>query len=169
MGVDGAGYRPLSPDELPAGFTAGMAAELPFVDMPIYLAWLVRRVGELGGRLEQRPVSDFGDITADDADVVVNCAGLGARHLAGDPEVIPIRGQHVIVDDRLRLPPGTRRTSQLHTGFRTRPSTPIAGRFDRGGSPQFPPSLSHTFRTLLRREVLAAAPPGSSPLPWPSP
>jgi D-amino-acid oxidase len=92
------GYRPLSPDELPAGFTAGMAAELPFVDMPIYLAWLVRRVGELGGRLEQRPVADLDDISSADADVVVNCTGLAARTLAGDPEVIPIRGQHVIVD-----------------------------------------------------------------------
>jgi len=26
----------------------------------------------------------------------------------------------------------------------------------------------HTFRTLLRRGVFTAAPPGSSPLPWPS-
>jgi hypothetical protein len=44
--------------------------------------------------------------------------------------------------DRLRLPPGTSTTSRLHTGYRHQPSTPRAGRFDRGGSPQFPPSPS---------------------------
>ncbi|GIY98882.1 d-aspartate oxidase [Caerostris extrusa] len=26
-------------------------------------------------------------------DVVINCSGLGARHLVPDPEVIPVRGQ----------------------------------------------------------------------------
>ena len=44
--------------------------------------------------------------------------------------------------DRLRLPPGTSTTSRLHTGYRHQPSTPRAGCFDRGGSPQFPPSPS---------------------------
>jgi hypothetical protein len=44
----------------------------------------------------------------------------------------------------LRPPPTPSRpqpTSRLLTGYRTRLSTPTAGRFGRGGSPQFPPSL----------------------------
>jgi hypothetical protein len=44
--------------------------------------------------------------------------------------------------DRLRLPPSTRSTSQLHTGYRTSLSTPLAERFGRGGPPQFPPPPS---------------------------
>ncbi len=92
------GFRPLEPAELPGGFLAGMRAELPFVDMPVYLAWLVRRIGELGGGIEQRPVRSLDEISGSEADVVVNCAGLGARLLADDPTVVPARGQHVIVD-----------------------------------------------------------------------
>ncbi len=36
---------------------------------------------------------------ASQAPVVVNCAGLGARTLAADPEVAPVRGQHVVVEN----------------------------------------------------------------------
>ena len=90
--------RPLRSDELPDGFAAGMAAELPFVDMPVFLAWLTARIGVLGGRIEQRPVPALHEIIDDHADLVVNCSGLGAGTLAGDTSVTPVRGQHVIVD-----------------------------------------------------------------------
>ncbi|MGS0683861.1 NAD(P)/FAD-dependent oxidoreductase [Nakamurella sp. GG22] len=96
------GFRPLSgdidrSDELPPGFTTGTRAELPFADMPVYLAWLTDRVGRLGGRVELSPVRSLED-AGRGADVVVNCAGLAAAELAGDPSMTPIRGQHVIVD-----------------------------------------------------------------------
>lgn len=96
------GFRPLSghldrSDETPPGFSTGMWAELPFADMPVYLAWLTDRVGRLGGRVELSPVRSLED-AGRDADVVVNCAGLAAGELAGDPSMTPIRGQHVIVD-----------------------------------------------------------------------
>jgi len=35
---------------------------------------------------------------AGDGEVVVNCAGLGAARLAGDEGLVPVLGQHVIVD-----------------------------------------------------------------------
>ncbi len=91
------GFRALTAADLPAGFTAGFRAELPMVDMPVYLGWLTDRVGRLGGRIELRPVLDLHAATKD-ADVVVNCAGSMAGELAGDPEMTPVRGQHVIVD-----------------------------------------------------------------------
>jgi len=90
-----AGFRPLGPGELPAGFPTGMWAELPFADMPVYLTWLVGKVARLGGRIEQSPVTDLADV---DGDVVANCLGLAASALAHDPELTPVRGQHVIVD-----------------------------------------------------------------------
>ena len=93
-----ANIRELTPEELPQGFDAGMAVELPFVDMPVFLGWLTARIGALGGRIEQQPVSSLFEISRDHADVVVNCSGLAARTLADDPSVTPVRGQHVIVD-----------------------------------------------------------------------
>ena len=90
------GYRaPLAGGQLPPGFVSGFAAELPFADMPAYLGWLAGRVQALGGSIEQRVVTRLGEI---DADVVVNCSGLGSRQLAGDDAVQPVWGQHVLVD-----------------------------------------------------------------------
>lgn len=91
------GFAPLTEDELPAGYPGGFHAELPFADMPVYLAWLLARIGALGSRVELRPVTALLD-AADDGAVIVNCSGLGAALLAGDRSVTPVLGQHVIVD-----------------------------------------------------------------------
>ena len=73
---------------------SGFAAELPFADMPAYLGWLAGRVQALGGRIEQRVVTSFGETGGD---VVINCSGLSSRLLAGDNTVEPVWGQHVLV------------------------------------------------------------------------
>jgi D-amino-acid oxidase len=85
----------LGDDRLPDGFSGGFAVDLPFADMPVYLAWLVRRVQQLGGSVEQHLVTDLDQVGA--AGRVVNCAGLGAAVLAGDDTLTPVWGQHVIV------------------------------------------------------------------------
>jgi D-amino-acid oxidase len=84
----------LGEDRLPEGFTSGFAVNLPFADMPVYLAWLVRRLQQLGGSVEQHLVTDLDEVAAD---CVVNCAGLGAAALARDDTLVPVWGQHVIV------------------------------------------------------------------------
>jgi D-amino-acid oxidase len=86
----------LTGPRLPPGFVSGFAAELPFADMPAYLGWLAGRVQALGGRIEQRVVTSLGEAGAE-ADVVINCSGLGSRQLAGDDAVEPVWGQHVLV------------------------------------------------------------------------
>ena len=58
-------------------------------------AWAGGWVQTLGGSIQQRVVTSLGEI---DADVVVNCSGLGSRQLAGDDAVQPVWGQHVLVD-----------------------------------------------------------------------
>jgi D-amino-acid oxidase len=88
---------PLEPGRLPDGYGAGFAADLPFADMPRYLGWLVARVGQLGGTIEQRVVTDL-ESAGQEAGLVVNCAGLGAALLAGDDALEPVWGQHVIVE-----------------------------------------------------------------------
>lgn len=87
------GYRPCEPDEH-AGFPVAFWISSPLVDMPRYLGYLELRLLAAGTRVEVREVTSLGG-----APVVVNCSGLGARELAGDPEVRPVRGQHVIVSN----------------------------------------------------------------------
>jgi D-amino-acid oxidase len=79
----------------PTGYVDAWSFTSPVIDMPVYLQWLRQRLAELGGTLTRISMSSLPD--SDDA-VVVNCAGLGARRLAGDEQVRPVRGQVVVVD-----------------------------------------------------------------------
>jgi len=65
----------------------------PVIDMPVYLQWLRDRLDELGGTLTRLSMG----LLPQTDDVVVNCAGLGARRLARDENVRPVRGQVVVV------------------------------------------------------------------------
>lgn len=77
--------------ELPPGYTDGHAFTAPVIEMPVYLGYLLDRFTGSGGRVEHSVVSSLDEI--DGGDVVVNCAGLGARELVGDNSMKPIRGQ----------------------------------------------------------------------------
>jgi len=74
--------------------SVGLRFAAPAVDMSVHLPWLVARLGALGGAIERRAVRGFDELHAD---AVVNCAGLGARELAGDPTLTAVRGQVVRV------------------------------------------------------------------------
>src|SRR5215210_208616 len=90
------GVRRCAEDELPPGYRDGHAFVVPVVEMPVYLRYLRDRFAAAGGTVERRVV-DAPDELAQEARVVVNCAGLGARELVGDGEMAPIRGQVVRV------------------------------------------------------------------------
>jgi D-amino-acid oxidase len=75
----------------------GLRFVAPVVDMSVHLPWLVERLRALGGTLERRHLDALDEL---DADAVVNCAGLGARELAGDASLTAVRGQVV----RVRAP-----------------------------------------------------------------
>ncbi|MEU6621342.1 FAD-dependent oxidoreductase [Streptomyces litmocidini] len=89
------GFRPCELVELPAGFSVGYRFTVPLIDMPTYLAYLLRRLDVAGGTVEQRRLASLAD--AGPAAVIVNCTGLGAKDLLPDPGVRPIRGQHIVV------------------------------------------------------------------------
>jgi D-amino-acid oxidase len=72
----------------------GLRFTAPVIDMSVHLPWLVERLRALGGSVERRAV---GSLDALDADAVVDCAGLGARELAGDRTLTAVRGQIVRV------------------------------------------------------------------------
>ncbi|MCI2417679.1 FAD-binding oxidoreductase [Saccharopolyspora sp. K220] len=88
--------RRCTPAELPEGFVSGYRATVPLIDMPRYLDYLVDRFQDAGGELLLSPVTSLADAVAEAA-TVVNCTGVGACELVGDPGVHPVRGQHVIV------------------------------------------------------------------------
>lgn len=79
---------------LPAGFRDGWTFSTPVVEMPVYLRWLLARIEEAGGTLTRMNLSAL----PVGPDLVVNCSGIGARHLAGDRSVAPVRGQVVHVE-----------------------------------------------------------------------
>ena len=97
------GITHASPEELPAGYVDAHEFTTVVVEMPVYLRWLVARVARAGGTFEQRTVGSLTQLR-EHAALVVNCSGLGARQLAGDRTVVPVRGQIVRVTN-----PGLRR------------------------------------------------------------
>jgi D-amino-acid oxidase len=75
-------------------YADGWTFVAPVAEMPVYLGWLVARVEALGGTLTRMALSAL----PDQAQVVVNCTGLGARRMADDPSVQPVRGQVAYVE-----------------------------------------------------------------------
>jgi D-amino-acid oxidase len=88
--------RPARPNELPRGYGFGLRYAVPLAEMPHYLPWLEGRLRALGGQVSRRQLRSLDEV-GDGADVVINCAGLGAGALVDDPSVFPVRGQIVRV------------------------------------------------------------------------
>jgi D-amino-acid oxidase len=84
-------------DRLPTGYLDGYALTLPVVDMPVHLAWLLSRLRERGAGIVTRRLVDLAAALTG-VEAVVNCAGLGARELAQDETLSPIRGQIIEVE-----------------------------------------------------------------------
>ena len=75
-------------------YVDGWSFVAPVVEMPVYLPWLAGRVEALGGTITRMALPAL----PDQAEVVVNVTGLGARRMAGDPSMLPVRGQVVYVE-----------------------------------------------------------------------
>lgn len=83
--------------QLPPGYRDGYRLTVPVVDMAVHLAWLAARLADAGATVVTGRVAEL-SAALRGVDVVVNCAGLGARELAGDQSVSPVRGQIVVVE-----------------------------------------------------------------------
>ena len=86
--------RRLEDHELPAEYAAGFEVDGFIIEPPTYLDWLTNRLIEHGVTVAIHEVAALEDL---EADVIVNCTGLGARDLVGDGAMFPIRGQVVAV------------------------------------------------------------------------
>ena len=81
----------------------GYEVRVPFMDMTRYLPWLHTQANRAGVALITQVVCDFGEVFAHGFDVIVNASGLGARSLARDPHVRPMRGQVLHVANTIGL------------------------------------------------------------------
>jgi len=84
--------------EVPPGFDGGWTFTTPVVEMPIYLDWLADQVREAGGSVTRLNLHGLPRTGDGGPDAVVDCAGIGAKFLAGDPTVHPVQGQVVLVE-----------------------------------------------------------------------
>jgi D-amino-acid oxidase len=81
----------------PSSFKSGFSLRVPLMDTTIYLDYLAARFRKAGGEIHANV--RFEKLEEVDAkfDLVINCAGIGARELAQDADLEPHRGQVAIV------------------------------------------------------------------------
>ena len=106
--------RGTPPDVIPAP-TLGTLPFAPLCNVPgrEYLTWLInptillpKLVADLRAarvRFERRDIANEDELRAVDADIVVNCTGLGAKDMLLDTQMVPIRGQLVILQNPRQL------------------------------------------------------------------
>lgn len=84
-------------DERPPGYADGYRLTVPVADTSVHLTWLVDLLDRRGVRMDAARLHGLDDADSA-ADVVVDCAGLGAAGLTGDASLVPVRGQVVVVE-----------------------------------------------------------------------
>lgn len=90
-------YERVTSADLPKGYADGYWMEIPIVETPRYLNYLVDRFQKGSGRIEQRTLKDLAEL-ASDHPLIVNCTGVYARDVAHDEQVYPLRGQVIKVE-----------------------------------------------------------------------
>lgn len=86
--------------DLPPGYEVGWTYSAPLFDMPVYLDYLYGRLTRSGVEIDivDASVRSFREV-ARDAEIIVNCTGLGSRTLVPDATVTTAWGQLVVVDN----------------------------------------------------------------------
>jgi len=89
-------FRRMFASELPSGYRDGYLIEVPLIETPVYMQYLMARFRQLGGQIEQKTVTKISDLYQKSR-LIVNCSGIGGRKLVDDNELYPIRGQIIRV------------------------------------------------------------------------
>ncbi len=78
-------------------FKSGFSLRVPLTDTTIYLDYLAARFRRAGGEINANvQIENLEDVDRE-FDLVINCAGIGARELVQDADLEPHRGQVAIV------------------------------------------------------------------------
>ncbi len=91
-------YRVLPQAELPDGATLGLKYTALAINPLIFLPWLKSKLEKKGVdfiRAEIKSIDEARSITK--AKIIVNASGVGAKALADDDSVVPVRGQTMFV------------------------------------------------------------------------
>ncbi|XP_022258776.1 D-aspartate oxidase-like [Limulus polyphemus] len=80
----------------PPEIRAGIFYTLFVVDCRRYLPWLKNRIELRGGKIRCSNIKSCEEL-AGQFDVLVNCTGMGSKHLFGDKYLTPVRGQVIKV------------------------------------------------------------------------
>jgi D-amino-acid oxidase len=111
--------NPLLPESVRTGTVLLERAEHPFpfryavertemrIEPSIYLDALVTDVLANGGRIVIRRFETPREVVALEENVIVNCTGLGAKALFADPELIPLKGQLIVLIPQEEVTYGT--------------------------------------------------------------
>src|SRR5438270_3242194 len=79
-----------------SAFSSGFSLDVPLMDTTIYLDYLAARFKKAGGEIFPVRFEKLEDLDPK-SDLVINCAGIGARQLVHDVDLEPHRGQVAIV------------------------------------------------------------------------
>jgi D-amino-acid oxidase len=105
----GSGGNPLLPDDVRTGNVLLGPGEHPFptpyavqrtemrFEPSIYLDALMQDVILFGGHIRIRKFDTMRDVMGLEESVIVNCTGLGAKALVGDANLVPLKGQLVVL------------------------------------------------------------------------
>lgn len=87
-------FRRADSDSLPEGYIDGFLAEVPRIETPNYMRYLVNTFTALGGTIRKldEELDSISSLNGN-AGLIINCSGLGAGKLFADKAVFPIRGQ----------------------------------------------------------------------------
>jgi D-amino-acid oxidase len=86
-----------SPNRWCGKFAEGFALSVPLTDTTIYLDYLAKRFLKADGQIIERIRFEALEDVDSRFDLVINCAGIGARELVHDADLQPHRGQVAIV------------------------------------------------------------------------
>lgn len=78
-------------------FKSGFSLRTPLTDTTIYLNYLATRFRKAGGKINANVRFEKLEEADSTFDLVINCAGIGARELVPDTDLEPHRGQVAIV------------------------------------------------------------------------
>jgi D-amino-acid oxidase len=93
------GLWPVQDYAQPGGysFASGFSLRVPLMDTTIYLDYLAARFQKAGGEIHANVRFEKLEDVDTKFDLVINCAGIGARELVRDADLEPHRGQVAIV------------------------------------------------------------------------
>ncbi len=95
--ADGSRGKRLDTARRPQDFQSGFSLDVPLMDTTIYLDYLANRFLKADGQTTENVCFEKLEDVDPKYDLVINCAGIGARELVHDTHLEPHRGQVAIV------------------------------------------------------------------------